>query len=77
MRSLSHWQHPATAETDQPARPNPRSRPEILLLTAQTLLLLAMTVTVVTKVWQDDVWFGWLLVGVTCVAWLPGSDAKA
>jgi len=76
MRSLLHGQHPATAETGLPARQNPRSRPEILLLTAQTLLLLAMTVTVVTKVWQDDVWFGWLLVGVTCLAWLPEATRK-
>ena len=54
------------------AGPNPRSGP-ILLLTAQTMLLLAMTVTVVTKVWQDHVWFGWLLVGVTCRGLASGS----
>jgi membrane-associated phospholipid phosphatase len=41
------------------------------LLTVQVVLLVAMTTTVATRVWQDHVWVGFLLMGVTLVAWIP------
>ena len=46
----------------------PRER---ALLAAQTLSLLAMTGTVATRLWQDHIWFGFLLVGVTLAVWAP------
>ncbi len=42
-----------------------------LLLVAQAATLLAMTATVATKVWQDHMWFGVMLVGLTAAAWAP------
>lgn len=42
-----------------------------LLLVIQITLLLAMTATVATKVWQDHIWFGFVLVGATVAVWLP------
>jgi len=33
--------------------------------------LLAMAGTVATRVWQDHLWFGFLLVGVTFAVWAP------
>lgn len=41
------------------------------MLGAQTLLLLAMAATVATRVWQDHMWVGFLLVGLTLAAWAP------
>ncbi len=41
------------------------------LLAVQTILLLAMTGTVVTKLWVDHVWLGFALVAVTTAVWLP------
>ena len=41
------------------------------LVVAQTILLLAMAATVVTKVWQDHMWVGFLLVGLTLAVWAP------
>ncbi len=41
------------------------------LLALQTTLLLAMTATVVTKIWQDHLWVGIALVGATTLVWLP------
>ncbi|MGH2633219.1 MAG: phosphatase PAP2 family protein [Tepidiformaceae bacterium] len=76
MRSLSHEQGAVAPELAATTRRNPRSWPEILLLVVQCLLLLAMTITVVTKIWQDHVWFGWALVAVTCLAWLPEATRK-
>lgn len=44
---------------------------ETALLVTQATLLLAMTATVATKVWQDHMWVGFLLVGLTLMAWAP------
>lgn len=41
------------------------------LLAVQTVLLLTMTGTVVTKLWVDHVWIGFALVAVTTAVWLP------
>ena len=41
------------------------------LLAAQALSLLAMTATVATRLWQDHIWFGFLLVGITVAVWAP------
>ena len=41
------------------------------LAVVQAGLLLAMTTTVATRVWQDHVWIGFALVGLTLVAWAP------
>jgi membrane-associated phospholipid phosphatase len=48
-----------------------RSVGELLLLLVQGSLLLAMTATVVTKLWQDHIWIGFALVAVTTAVWLP------
>ncbi len=45
--------------------------PGRLLFPLQIGLLLAMAITVATKVWQQHVWFGWLIVALTVLAWLP------
>lgn len=42
-----------------------------LLLPVQVLVLLAMTGTIVTKVWQDHIWLGFVLVAAAAVVWLP------
>lgn len=42
-----------------------------LLLGVQVAALLAMAGTVATRVWQDHIWFGFALVGVTFVVWSP------
>lgn len=42
-----------------------------LLLGGQAALLLAMTLSVATRTWQDHIWFGLLLIGATAIAWLP------
>ncbi len=42
-----------------------------LLLSVQVLLLLAMAGTIITKVWQDHIWVGFLLIAATAVVWLP------
>ena len=44
---------------------------ELALLAVQTVTLLAMTATVATRLWQDHIWFGFLLVGVTLAVWAP------
>lgn len=51
-----------------PLRREPR---ELVLIAAQSLSLLAMTATVATRLWQDHIWFGFLLVGVTVAVWAP------
>lgn len=76
MRSSPHESTTATLEKAAAGPRSPRPWPELLLLAVQSLLLVGMTVTVVTKVWQDHVWFGWLLVAVTCLAWLPEATRK-
>jgi membrane-associated phospholipid phosphatase len=42
-----------------------------LLLALQTAALLALALTVATRLWQDHVWFGWLLVAATALVSLP------
>lgn len=44
---------------------------ERALLAGQSLALLAMTATVATRLWQDHIWFGFLLVGITLAVWAP------
>lgn len=39
------------------------------LLVLQSLLLLAMTATVATRLWSDYAWLGWALIGATAAAW--------
>jgi hypothetical protein len=46
------------------------------LLGLQTLLLLVITATVVTRYWSDHVWLGWALVAITTLAWLPELGAN-
>jgi len=46
------------------------------LLLLQTAILLAITGTVVTRYWSDHVWFGWVLVAIAAVVWLPELRAK-
>ncbi len=41
------------------------------LLALQTLSLILMTATVATKVWQDEMWVGFVLVGVAAALWAP------
>ncbi len=48
-----------------------RSLASWALVVVQVGLLLAMTATVATKIWQDHYWFGWGLCALTAVAWLP------
>lgn len=43
----------------------------VALFALQVVLLLAMTATVATKIWQEHYWFGFALCGVTLAAWLP------
>lgn len=76
MQTLSPGKAPGATEVQAPSPRTSRSWPELILLVIQALLLLAMTVTVVTKVWQDHVWFGWVLVAVTCLAWAPEATRK-
>lgn len=45
--------------------------PGRVLLATQVILLLAMTATVATKVWQDHIWFGFVLCGATLAVWIP------
>lgn len=42
-----------------------------LLLGLQVVALLLMAGTVATKVWQDHIWAGFALVGITLVVWAP------
>lgn len=44
---------------------------ERALLAVQSVTLLAMTATVATRLWQDHIWFGFLLVGITLAVWAP------
>ncbi len=63
-----------TALATPPASPAPLPRPEWVERTWMALevaSLLAMTVMVVTKVWQEHVWAGWALVGATAAVWAP------
>lgn len=48
-----------------------RSPAGAALLSLQALALVVLTATVATKSWQQHIWFGWLLVVVTCFIWLP------
>lgn len=41
------------------------------LLVAQTILLLLMVLTVVTRMWVDHLWLGFALSAVTLAAWAP------
>jgi membrane-associated phospholipid phosphatase len=41
------------------------------LLVLQTAMLLMLTSVIATKVWQDDVWIGWVMVAATVLVWLP------
>lgn len=41
------------------------------LLVLQTATLLMLTAVIATKVWQDDVWIGWVMVAATVLVWLP------
>jgi membrane-associated phospholipid phosphatase len=41
------------------------------LLAIQALLLLAMTATLATKIWQEHVWIGFGLAAVTVAVWAP------
>ena len=51
--------------------PPGRGLGETALLITQTTLLLAMAATVATKLWQDHMWVGFVLVAVTLAAWAP------
>jgi membrane-associated phospholipid phosphatase len=42
-----------------------------LLLAAQAGILLAMTLSVATRTWQDHLWVGFLLVGAAALLWAP------
>lgn len=37
----------------------------------QAIVLLAMTATVATRVWQDHMWFGFALIGLALLLWAP------
>ncbi len=50
------------------AIPGPGGR---LLLGVQVAALLLMAGTVATRVWQDHIWFGFVLVGLTLAVWSP------
>jgi len=41
------------------------------LLGFQVAILLVITGTVVTRFWSDHVWFGWCLVALATLLWLP------
>ena len=43
---------------------------------AQTATLLAMAASVATRTWQDHIWFGFALVGVTLLVWAPELSAR-
>lgn len=69
---------PATRapETAEPRRAVPPARRgqavgETALLVTQAALLLAMAATVATRLWQDHMWVGFVLVAVTLVVWAP------
>ena len=49
----------------------PRRGRASALVVVQTALLLAMAATVVTRVWQDHMWVGLVLVGITLAVWAP------
>jgi hypothetical protein len=42
-----------------------------LLLVLEIALLLAITLSVVTKTWQDRMWLGFVLTGATFLVWSP------
>jgi hypothetical protein len=46
------------------------------LFAVQLLLLLTMTGTVATRVWQQHIWIGLVLVGTTIAAWVPELRRK-
>lgn len=54
-----------------PTRAERLTKPQLGLAVAQAGALLAMTATVATRTWQDHVWFGIALVGITVAFWLP------
>ncbi len=41
------------------------------LFIAECVLLALMTASVVTRTWQDHIWIGFLLTGVTALVWSP------
>ena len=51
-------------------------RRERWLLGIQTATLVAMALSVATKVWQDHYWFGFVLVGTAAIAWAPEFRAR-
>lgn len=60
----------------QPLPPAPDAERRSLLASMalpalQITLLLAMTMTVATRVWQDHVWIGFVLIGLTLTVWVP------
>lgn len=55
----------------QPSAGAGRSPAGVALLTLQALALVVLAATVATKSWQQHIWFGWLLVAVTCFIWSP------
>jgi hypothetical protein len=47
------------------------TRTETLLTVLQVATLLAMAGSVATRLWQDHLWYGFVLVGVTVLVWTP------
>ena len=45
--------------------------PGLFTTVLQVATLLAMAGTVATRVWQDHIWFGFVLVGITAAVWAP------
>ena len=62
----------AEAETPlQPAFSLPASPRGQALLGVQTLVLVVMAVSVVSRLWQDYLWFGPVLLGISVIVWTP------
>ncbi len=58
----------AAIETQQGVRAGTAER---VLLVAQSAVLLLMAGSVATKIWQDHIWFGFVLVGLSLAVWAP------
>jgi hypothetical protein len=65
---------PVTQETPPggplPSAPRPRWL-ELGWMSLETITLLSMVIIVLTRIWQDHVWAGWAVVGVTTLVWAP------
>lgn len=61
----------ASARSDPPNERTTAGRIEVAVLVLQAASLVAMTATVATRVWQQHLWFGFLLVILTTAAWAP------